>query len=730
MNTSVNQRLAGSVADPTRRPPAVAAASAVLAEVDVSVTLIRRRRRWFPVAIAAALVIAGCSGSAAPPSNVSSTSATFNANASCSGGSPTPCSYYWQYGIGQYDNANNFHFSYSGVTAPVGAGHANTGGQQVPLSTPVRNLSPGTTYRYQFCGEGDTVSSPVCVGPDETGSTYETFTTPGPPSPEQFGQSQATVTPGSTLTLHWNRNEKESFFLTSSGANAFPNFESAATWPTPGGTWQSANQSWATAARAVTLAIPASAAAGSKYVVQLVTCNTALAVNPCSNSSGSTTPSSTVTITVAGSTPSCTAGSAATCVNWTVEKYTNLFSVTAASATAPATGNPLDVAFDSGDNIWSDSEFSDGVEKTAPGQSTVSLFQDPYDTSQSPFYFCFTGCGSYPISSFGERVVVADGMVWFTQGGGFLTPPGVTNHSEVVAYDPANGGFCTYQVPSNNNEVMGLAATGSGSSTVIWFLESGAGNVYYKPPDGTPAAVDSFSPSQVPSSTGQLGMNCLPTGQFYPLTTTTPSFHQTLWPTPPSGRSDQTWLAMITPDPDRVHLWVTDWAPNGGDAEVAEVAATGTPTIYTLPPQAGPWQVAVDPNYVYAIDYGDNNLVRINKASGRIDKVPLPVTTDLERGYGLALSNSSGDERLYFTLSDDSDLSTPVPFGAVSTFGYVDLSTWGAPSAAPAQGVVFTGLSSATDPSGSGDFRGIAASSDGELAIADQTQVLRLTPGA
>ena len=104
------------------------------------------------------------------------------------------------------------------------------------------DLLPGTTYHYQLCGQGDDsakyVQGYVCVGPDGTTSTSQTFTTAGTPPPETFARSAVTVSPNSTLSLHWARNENEYFILASSGANGFPNFQTAATFPAPGGSWQ------------------------------------------------------------------------------------------------------------------------------------------------------------------------------------------------------------------------------------------------------------------------------------------------------------------------------------------------------------------------------------------------------------------------------------------------------------------------------------------------------------
>jgi hypothetical protein len=91
---------------------------------------------------------------------------------------------------------------------------------------------------------------------------------------------------------------------------------------------------------------------------------------------------------------------------------------------------------------------------------------------------------------------------------------------------------------------------------------------------------------------------------------------------------------------------------------------------------------------------------------------------------------------LFFTLSDDAQPT----FGAASTIGYVDIASWEGASApclttpgdcapTPTIAVVYSGLSSFADPAtGVADFRGVAAGSNGIVAVADLHQVVRLKP--
>jgi hypothetical protein len=106
--------------------------------------------------------------------------------------------------------------------------------------------------------------------------------------------------------------------------------------------------------------------------------------------------------------------------------------------------------------------------------------------------------------------------------------------------------------------------------------------------------------------------------------------------------------------------------------------------------RAKPWDLVAPPkfnsDYVYAIDNGDAEIVRIDKVTNQLQELPILLTTDLENAFGLAISSG----RLYFALADEYS-PKQLPFGAASTFGYVDLSSWTA-DAPPESGIIYTGL--------------------------------------
>lgn len=568
---------------------------------------------------------------------------------------------------------------------PLSAGASPLGGRSVPSdANPAGSSIEHPLYCLAAGCQAGSHSAPRVAGSPDTS---------GPPPAETFSQSALAVTSGSRVSLHWSTAADQYFLLTSASPRALPNFGSptAVTWPTsPGAVWISTWQWWATTAAAVTVAIPANAAAGSIFTFQLYTCSSASGL--CSNSPGGSGDAQ-VSLTVAA--------------HWTTVSYKQ--DLPKFASMTQTDGSPLDVTFSGASTIWNSSEFSDALGESLK-KSTLTPIADPADIANQPFASCFASpCSASSSSALSERVVYADKLVWFTQGGWEGFPGGtVANHSEIVAYNPGTAGFCTYLVPGNDNEVIGLAVTGTGKKARVWFTESD--------PVGGHPSIASFSPSQV-------GENC---PNDYSLNGAG-SFEQIAWP-------QDDLPTQIAVDPSGADLWVTDFFGN----RIEEFAiATGGFTPYTYassnaysPHGAEPWQLVADGSYVYAIDYGDSNLIRINKTTRTVDQSPIPLTSDTEEGYGLFISGN----RLYFSLSDDAQPT----FGPASTIGYIDLSAWEAASAAcppgvdcapaPTSGFVYTGLATVADPSSDADFRGIAANASGSVAIADLHQVVRLSP--
>ena len=532
---------------------------------------------------------------------------------------------------------------------------------------------------------------------------------PLPPVALQFTNSATAVTAGSKVSLHWPEPRGvtappgQYFVVTSVAPTALPDFgsRSEVTWPSKTRvSWQRTTGSWTTTADAMTVAIPSGSRAGSAYAVQVVTCSTA--THECSDAPGASAPiDGQETLTVI--------------TGWTSRPYTKDFAV--AARFPEHSGQPVAVTFSSNDTIWNTSEFSNTLTRIEASSASAQPFVDTANNATEPFAYCFTAvCSSSADSALSERVISADGRIWFTQGGWFnndVSPdPIPDNHSNIVSFDASTKTFCTYLVPGNDNEVMGLAATGVPPTSRIWFTESRG--------DALQPSLDSFNPAQI-------GDGC-------------PGTRDESFTLPATVRA-LTWPASVAPaqiavDPAGPDLWITDYFGSEIDqVNTQTLALTPFPleiSNSSAPFGAEPWQIVVDTNYVYATEYGNSELIRINKNTGQIDDVRIPVTSDSEQAHSLAVS----DGRLYFTLSDD---SRPT-FGPMSTFGYIDIAAWEAASSpcvtspgdcdpTPAHEVIYTKLFGFGEANKSAsDFRGIATSANGTIAIADLHQVLRLRP--
>ncbi len=118
---------------------------------------------------AASSLVVGCWGYESEPTDVTSTSATLNATASCDASSSgNPCTgwfQYWQDGMSSIIQTGTF------------TGNVVTSGQAV--SQPINGLTSGMLYHSQFCGYGDAVQRPgLCASPQVAGA-LDAFNSPG-----------------------------------------------------------------------------------------------------------------------------------------------------------------------------------------------------------------------------------------------------------------------------------------------------------------------------------------------------------------------------------------------------------------------------------------------------------------------------------------------------------------------------------------------------------------------
>ena len=110
----------------------------------------RMRKRALVLALAVgSLVLVSCSGNNDPVTNVTATSATFNAHGTCDSGQPNPCEWRWR-----YRKVGDSAWTETPLQGPVTGSASN-----VPLKWDVSGLTPGTNYEEQIGGRGDDVST-------------------------------------------------------------------------------------------------------------------------------------------------------------------------------------------------------------------------------------------------------------------------------------------------------------------------------------------------------------------------------------------------------------------------------------------------------------------------------------------------------------------------------------------------------------------------------------------
>jgi hypothetical protein len=470
----------------------------------------------------------------------------------------------------------------------------------------------------------------------------------------------------------------------------------------------------------MTVGIPPDATPGAQYRVAIEACDTV-----------ECTAARSVLLTVP---PSPT--------TWTMRPYGTGFSKVA-TFPVPGRDQPFAITFMSSNNsIWNASEYSHDVIGIPSTDKKARVFPVTSPAgSQSIFQAPFTECNATkcirgPSSALSEQVTTANGWVWTTFGGWRVyangqrdagknegagqpqavkqrkTPP---NYSEVVAFDPATKRFCTYLVPGDNTQVAGVAAVGASPHTQVWFVAS----------DGSrgEGSLDEFNPSTI-------GAGCNGrTDKDYVLPN---SVRRLSWPS-----SGAQWPVQIAVDPSSPTLWISDFNPYSVDGvlysgidrvDVSDPAHPRFVQRYVYPTTnlstvfgAKPWDILAPPNsnYIYAADNGDAQIVRIDKVTNQLQEVPIPLTTDLENAFGLAISSG----KLYFALANDYTLT----FGKGSAFGYLELSSWPA-DGPPTAGVIYTGLPHVTDPRSTADYRAIAVGPTGQVALTDLHGLIRLTP--
>lgn len=459
----------------------------------------------------------------------------------------------------------------------------------------------------------------------------------------------------------------------------------------------------------------------------------------------------------------------ATTATWTTRSWEADFTaVTASTRARSATGDPLDVAFDTRGGVWEAGEFGTGIAHLTGSNLThvlAPLVRTGTTNPLTPTRPHRTGLSNGGLSTFSdlaEKVVTGANAVWFTHGGG-LFQPGPGNHSRLVrvALDvadspatPYDDRVCAIHVPGDNNQVIG--ATWDPTRGRLWFsaqnfpVDGGgpaAPALYWFADNGTAAAL---SNSGFPGCDNQLdygnaaAVAAASTANLCSATVTTRCI--TRIPLPPAaaglvGHVELDTNSTTTATDDTI--WWVDYA---GLVLGRYTIATGVARCFGLPPSddtrsffAGfPWQLRVSGNFVYLGEYGDNDLVRFEKTAGSpstnctsrpppspaMAQIHVPVSSGDNALHSIEVAGN----RLWFTLANEAHV--PLDRNA-STFGYVDLASW---AAGTPTGVLYDGLATLGQQSGyrRHSFRGIDVSPTGQVALADMhyDEVVRLTPAS
>jgi|GEM_PF-2737964 len=574
----------------------------------------------------------------------------------------------------------------------------------------------------------ENIGNPLDVTTDSSGASWNSSEFSNTLSKSTHGGSFATqytfpqyVQPGNTITLnwgtsgsyHWNplQGSGTYYLVASPSPTALPNFGAGAgtniTWPSgSSATWNSTWAWYKTTSESMTVKVPSTATNGTTYGFQVFSCN----ATQCSNGSGT-------------------------------------------SATGPY-GGVLNITI-------------------AAAPSTIATSRN-----NKPFTYCFSGvapcsapsyancssgtCEGTSFSALAERVTTdSQGRIWTTRGGWEFDPEYSTgppilpqpNDSQIVSFDPAQQTFCTYQVPGVDPEVIGVSAQGDR----IFFLETSVGGhpsyVWGQPYVADPgeSRLAYFKPSEV-------GGGCAGNKtQYFPAGTgglvRCPVVRPNTSPVAPSNCNMMElgpWGATL---PFHVMADPATFAGTGGtlwttsgfgsvDRFVIDDLSTGKFTFSSLKmpnhPGAGvgvgypaPWQLSQDGSYVYATNYGDNYIDRLDKSSMALTQEQVPVQSDSEQLHSTVVAGG----KVYFTLSDDSSLA----FGGASSFGTIaNGSSWGS-STAPTSAKIYSGLDilarsgfpasvlSPTAPKNA-SFIGIDVRGNGTVTLTNQFGIVSVAP--
>ena len=131
---------------------------------------------------------------------------------------------------------------------------------------------------------------------------------------------------------------------------------------------------------------------------------------------------------------------------------------------------PLAVAADAAGRLWLDEEFHTQL-KTLEASGSFTQRDLPQAAGPGIFAQTIFGDTRSPIATLGEAITLDPaGRVWFTESGPAPYGGPNPNHSRVVAVDPLSAQIAAYNVPGDDNGVVGIAWDAARGR--IWFTQA------------------------------------------------------------------------------------------------------------------------------------------------------------------------------------------------------------------------------------------------------------------
>lgn len=162
---------------------------------------------------------------------------------------------------------------------------------------------------------------------------------------------------------------------------------------------------------------------------------------------------------------------------------------------------PVALAIDAKSTLWLNEEFHTGVKRRSASGEWQS-FATPRAKGDGVFALTLLGDQPSHIATFGESVLVdPEGRAWFTESGQAPYAGTQANHARILRLDPGSDSPQVYNVPGNQNGVIGLGF--ERSTGRIWFTQSRrARRVGGREIVAQRARLTSFHPDEIPSEPG------------------------------------------------------------------------------------------------------------------------------------------------------------------------------------------------------------------------------------